>query len=302
MNKYLLCRPEGGLNDIFRQISRCINYCLLHGRILVIDTESTETFASPFRDYFSLLIKGLTVRLDTDEFLDFAETNQLSIYPPCVKLRYGTDRPYYKDRSENYCLDGASLTFDFKSEYSENILVHHQCGGGTPSDLLLNGLRLSPWLADRFRERWLSLLKPYVGIHIRDTDMKSSYEFLLPLIQRCPQVIFLATDSAAVQKRARQSRPSGLFMSEIPDYGGLPIHSHSVTPEEKQRVNSTAVIDLLILALAKKVHISTNRSGYSKLARRLNRKPIRVLRWFVGEEWGFRLRLRLHVIRNQFFP
>lgn len=299
MPKYLLCRPEAGLNDMLRQLGVCIEYCLREERVLVIDTEFTGVFASPFWDYFSLVIKGLTVRLDAMEFLDFAEANALSVYPLSIQLRYGSDRPNYDQVVGNVCLNGVPLTFDFKREYEEDILLHHQCGGGPPSDRLLTGMRLSPWLAARFNERWSSLSKPYVGVHIRDTDKKSSDAEVLSVIQRCPRAVFLATDSVAAQQRARQRRPSGLFMSEIPDHGGLPIHHQPVTSDEKRRDNTTAVIDLLILALAQEVHVSTRDSGYSRLALRLNGKQSLVLRWFSQAGWILRLRLRLHLGRNR---
>lgn len=299
MPKYLLCRPEAGLNDMLRQLSICADYCLRHGRVLVIDTQSTYVFASPFRDYFSLVVKGLAVRMDATEFLDFAEANNLSVHPPSIRLRYGSDRPVYVHETNRICLNGVPLTFDFKREYAEDILLHHQSGGGPPSDRLLKGMRLSPWLAGLFRERWSVLPKPYVGIHIRDTDKKSSDAGVLPVIQRCPRAVFLATDSAAAQQRARQLRSSGLFMSAIPDYGGLPIHHQPGTHEEKRRGNTTALTDLLILALAETVHVSTTGSGYSTLALRLNRKPSWVLRWFAGAGRGFRFRLWLHVFRSR---
>lgn len=285
---------------MLRQLSICADYCLRQGRVLVIDTESTHVFSAPFRDYFSLAIKRLTVRLDAAEFLKYAEANRLSIYPPSGKLRYGTDRPDYESDARNYCLNGVQQTFDFKREYAEDILLHHQCGGGQPSDRLVRGIRLSPWLAGCFQQRWSALPKPYVGIHIRDTDKKSSSEEVLPVIQRCRRAVFLATDSVAAQQRARQLRSTGLFMSEIPDYGGLPIHHQPVTPDEKRLGNATAVIDLLILSLAETVYVSTTGSGYSKLAQRLNGKQPWVLLWFSGAGRGFRLRLWLHVLRNRF--
>lgn len=299
MPKYLLCRPEAGLNDMLCQISVCIDYCLRHDRVLVIDTGFTDVFASLFRNYFSFEIDRLTVRLDAEDFLDFAEQHRLTVYPPSVKLRYEAGRPHYVEEARNYCLDGVPVTFDFKREYEEDILLHHQCGGGPPSDRLLRGLRLSPWITARFNERWSSLPKPYVGVHIRDTDKKSSHETVLPVIQRHSGAVFLATDSAPAQQRARQLRTTGLFMSEIPDYGGLPIHHQPVTPDEKRRDNTTAVIDLLILALAKTVYVSTTESGYSKLAQRLNRNQAWVFRWFAGAGQGLRFRLWLHLARNR---
>jgi hypothetical protein len=299
MPKYLLCRPEAGLNDMLCQISVCIDYCIHHGRVLVIDTGFTDVFASPFRDYFSFEIERLTVRLDAEKFLEFAEAHQLTIYPPLVKLRYGAGRPYYVEEVRNYCIDGIVLNFDFNRAYEEDILLHHQCGGGQPSDRLLRGLRLSPRLAARFNKRWSALPKPYVGIHIRDTDKTSSDETVRPVLAGHRGTIFLATDSVAAQQRARELRTEGLFMSGIPDRGGSPIHHHPSSPVEKKALNTTAVIDLLILALAQAVHVSTRDSGYSRLALRLNAKQSLVLRWFSGAGCLLRRRLRLHWDRNR---
>ncbi len=301
MAKYLLCRPEAGLNDMLRQLSICVDYCLLHDRILVIDTASTNVFSAPFADYFSLDIDGLTVRLAPEDFLDFAEANQLSIYPPVGKLRHGTERLRYDPELKNTCLGDVLLTFDFTREYAEDILLHHQSGGGPPTDRLMRGMRVSPRLAADFRQRWSALPKPYIGIHIRDTDKKSSFETVQPVLERVSGTVFLATDSAAAQQRAARLRPAGLFMSEIPDCGGAPIHYRSVSPEQKMTNNTTAVVDLLLLAFAEKIYVSTTESGYSRLALRLNRRQSWVLRWFAdaGAGRAFRLKLWIHIRRNQ---
>ena len=57
--KYILCRPVGGLNDIFCQIEKCWQYAEKYNRILIVDTDKSQgLLGQNFLDFFFLKKKN----------------------------------------------------------------------------------------------------------------------------------------------------------------------------------------------------------------------------------------------------
>ena len=83
--KYVLCRPEGGLNDMFVQISRCYEYCINNGRTLLVDTVNNDSFKDNFSFYFeskcSLLI------LDYNQISDILNMLKYNLLIYCNSFR-----------------------------------------------------------------------------------------------------------------------------------------------------------------------------------------------------------------------
>jgi hypothetical protein len=52
-DRFVLCMPAGGLNDVLCQIEKCWRYAERHGRKLVIDTAKTGLLDS-FDQYFKV--------------------------------------------------------------------------------------------------------------------------------------------------------------------------------------------------------------------------------------------------------
>lgn len=278
MDKYLICRPEGGFTDMLSQLGLCFDYCLRHGRVLVVDTENTLTFASPFSHYISLVHPSLQVVTDSREFIRMAVAQGLVVHPPHARLDpRGHEQPRYV-KNLNYCLGGIPVTFDFDCDHEAAVLIHQQCGR-MPFDFeFMSCLRLSPRLRGLVERRWASLPKPYIGVHVRNTDIKSDTSKVMPLIKRYPGGVFLATDSVAVQWSVRKVADRLVFISKIQNYrGGL--HRKPVPARMKMRINTTAIADLVLLALSKRVYVATEESGYSLLARELNRNRHVLVAW-----------------------
>jgi hypothetical protein len=298
---YVLCRPEGGLNDLLSQTGRCFDYCLRHGRTLVVDSENIETFAEPFARYFEINHPRVRVIRDASGFIAEAQARGLGVFPPHARLVHGEECPAYDAVQRNYCLGGEPVTFDFGRIYEAPVLIHHQCGMAPQGAEFLRSLRLSAEICREVAGRWRALPKPYLGVHIRHTDIKGDIGPVLPLFERYRGPVFLATDSAAVQARIRILRPRGLFTTDIPDFGGNALHFERVTGAMKTRVNMTAVVDLVLLALAENVYAAPGRSGYSILAKALNRTQQTAVRWIEARHAGagFVWALRLNLMRNK---
>jgi hypothetical protein len=97
--------------------------------------------------------------------------------------------PVYNEELLNF-VDGDSgeaLTFSFEKDWTEQLLVHCQCGGGKLGIACLGRLSLQPSISTTVLNRISLLPSDYIGVHVRNTDMQTAYkpffETLLPAIK-----------------------------------------------------------------------------------------------------------------------
>ena len=84
--KYLLCRPEGGFNDMLCQIYKCYQYCKKHNRCLLLDTKHTS-FGLSFHKYFTF-INNDNIIYDSDvifNLINDINNDSFSVHPSVVK-------------------------------------------------------------------------------------------------------------------------------------------------------------------------------------------------------------------------
>src|SRR6201995_4369148 len=78
--RLVLCRPQGGLNDILCQIEWVCCYAERHGRAVVIDTDYAH--ANSFRDRFSDYFVSGQRNLILNAAPIAATLEQLAVFPP----------------------------------------------------------------------------------------------------------------------------------------------------------------------------------------------------------------------------
>lgn len=144
--RYLLCRPHGGLNDTLCQIEKCWKYASKSNRILIIDTRNSGLHAH-FSEFFELRKKSSKFIFDTDQET-FEFLNGLTCHP--IELRGKLHiMGLALFTPANFVLKSnpsIHLSFDFSKEYEHAVLVHEQCGGGRLSMDLLEKIHISPGL------------------------------------------------------------------------------------------------------------------------------------------------------------
>jgi hypothetical protein len=262
-SKYILCRPEGGINDVFCQIQNCFQYAISHQRILLVDTHSTG-FHEPIGNYFISKAENLVFLKENEADIYFQKAT--SIYPSLTGSILGY-KPVYKE-SHNFCneLDGKTLSFDFQKGYEHQLLLHHACGGGTSSNSLFNYLTLSDVLKEKIVSLFLKIPKPYCSIHIRNTDLKTNYKEIF----RNPfsfKHIFLATDSKETLEYAKtECYEHKIFnFSTKLSSNDIPIHMHSINNPnslDRSTINTEAFIDLFLLGLGQQFVALPTQQGY----------------------------------------
>lgn len=286
MDRFVLCRPQGGLNDMLVQIEKCCRYADAARRRVIVDTDyrNTTHFRSPLSHYFVSRHRDLIL----DNPFSDAELDSFEVFPPELAGRVSSYAPRWRNDTKLHhdTRSGVSLTFDFQKKYSQQVLLHQQAGGGTLAPFALMRLRLHDALNDQLVLRLRSLPASYAALHIRHTDYMSHYRSLLSKLRGMRlSDVFVATDNVDVLGEVREelSGTKVHSFSVLPDNGGKPLH---VMPDRSTAgsLNRDAILDLLTLSLARRLFVaplSNNDrkplSGYSRLAVTLasNRQVLR---------------------------
>lgn len=280
MEKFVLCRPGGGLNDMLNQIERCCRYAEGHGRLVVVDTAYRHAlhFKDSFAKYFISREKPLLLQNPLPD----AVLDSLDVFPAALKGRLSSYRTLERAGAWVDSASGTPLTFDMERAYAETVLIHHQGGGGGLSGFLLARLRMQPRLLGLLEGRIRELDRPFAATHIRNTDMTTDYHAAIDrLRERRLPLLFVASDNAQVVRDFVAGLPETrvVSFSSLPDNGGLALHIGMPREAAEQR-NTDAILDVLTLALAKPLlrvrtqnAVNANYSGYTRLAALLNENP-----------------------------
>lgn len=265
-NKYLLCRPNGGINDTLCQIQKCIDYANKYNRVLVIDKNRYGQLKN-FSKFFEFE-NAPRIKIANKNLL--RSLNLLDCYPP--EMRGKIDK--YKTRLIDNALlfiDGTMTlsTFNFNLNYKENLLVHDQFGGGSLSFKLINQITIKKKWRPVIKKNLPFLGSNYTAIHIRNSDFKTNFRIFFNKIfpQLMGKKILLCSDDKTVAKFLKCNFKISLLS----------------TLNSKNDSELQSVIDLVALGGASELFYTNltygNYSGFSGLAGYLceNKKVIEQL-------------------------
>ena len=279
--KYVLCIPEGGLNDMLCQISRCNNYCIDNGRTLLIDTNNNSTFKDDFSFYFKS--KSDMLKLNYNEIIDILyvlKSCNAKCYPD---IDYINIKSYYCDK--NVCFvsneNNLPITFDFSNWYHETLLIYNNCGGGIPHNNIYNDICLTNNIKNIFNERLIKIyekinsvedesvneliIKSYTAVHIRNTDMKcSNINKFINSLSEIYNIFFVSTDCKK-SLDIINSKYNIIHFSNI-ENTDISLHRDIIDNNLKRIRNIDSIIDLLLLSFSNILIGSTDCSGYYILA------------------------------------
>ena len=277
--KYFICRPKGGLNDIFNQIEKSCRYCLTYRRKLYVDT-TRSGFLDTFNNYFvappyiTFEEKFGSIEYPASVFPDFLKNNIFD---------YETE-PAGKGGNIYKIKNGPIVDINFKKNYPEQYIIYEKSGGGGKSFNFIRRIRLK----DNIRCKIISIidgLGKYDAVHIRHTDYKTDYKpFLDSLADSIHNKIVVCTDSHEVQQYSIALFGDKLhIVTSIPDTQGETLHYNASL--DRYSTNVDSLVDLFILASSDKLYFSKTTkgkgkmSGFGKLARYLhgNKKVVKRL-------------------------
>jgi hypothetical protein len=283
VNKYLLCRPTGGINDIFCQIEMCWDYAEKYNRNLIIDTTNHLSLMANFSDFFSPLNRETHIN---NVFFSIPNEkkdilNNLTCRPCEIQHKI---HQYKASHTAEGTLDSASLvklTFDFDKNYIEDLLVHDQFGGGKLSFKLLERLVINDNIIDTIHERLNKFDPDYIAVHVRNTDYKTDYQTFFQKIYNdvANKSVLICSDDTAVIQYAKYFFNKSIILtsSDIPDLKGKPLHKmySYENREDVLNANINSIVDLVAMGLSRKLFITNTSffnifSGFSSLALHLN--------------------------------
>lgn len=267
--KFVLCRPRGGLNDTLCQIEQCWKYAEAFSRTLLVDSTRSGLLGD-FSDFFQPRDGGAQVHFRlTIPQLHFLDT--LPCHPHQLRGKLKTYQPAYSKAAGNY-LDKRTSTrlgFDFGRDYEEAVLVHEQCGGGTDSFALLGRITLADSLRPTVLDRIRQLGQDYVAVHVRNTDYKTAYEDLFKDVY--PKVsnksLLVCSDDAGVITHAKSFFDTSkiLTSSHATHSGNRSLHfKYKKHGSNRQRRAATidSLVDLIALGRASELYFANVTAGF----------------------------------------
>jgi hypothetical protein len=325
--RYLLSRPRGGLNDVLVQLEKSRRYAARFRRVLILDLTRSGMrlgFDALFtaRDDFGCDLIAWAPAMDP--VLDQCA----SVFPAPLTGRVSSyTAEWHRDLKQMYdTATTCSVNFDHHIDYSEQLLIYEQAGGGSVSLSALRHLRFSTEVANQVARRLIPIGTGYDAVHVRHTDYETDFEALFEksaaMFRR--RRLLVCSDSKKVKDYAETcfGRTTELIsVSEFPDLNGEPLFmSDKIAPHD-------AAVDLLsdLIAMARSdvflfAGLQSNRyavkySGFSILAEVLRQEPATIRGLFANADpqllkdmfetrpvqYGNGLQRRAWRLRNWFF-
>ncbi len=307
--KYLLCRPLGGINDTFNQIEKCSIYAERTGRTLVIDIAPTRLthwvlnlLDAP--ESQPAILVGVTEELR-------ASFERMDCVPPIVKgrifdyeVRQPAGRGAYLET-----VTGERISFDFKKDFDEPLLLHHDRGGGSLSRGFVDRWKVKEEVIPLLKKETPQLSERYYAVHIRSTDLKTNFDALLKRVRREAKAmkVLVCSDSNETLERARGLFPRNQVVT-FPDHRvpiGRPTHAIGAfgTPAEFHFGALQLLAEIRAMALSERFFFGSVRgqkgsqatvSGFSQLVNYLRDYRSSVAFFSYDTEFQSRNNPRLH--------
>lgn len=267
--KFLLCRPRGGLNDTLCQIEKCWKYAEQSSRTLLIDSTRSGLLGE-FSEFFQPREGAAHVHFHVAApQLNFL--NSLSCHPQALRGKLKTYQPTYAKEIGNYIdrLSGTRLGFDFDKNYDESVLLHEQCGGGTDSFALFDRLCLADDLRPLVLERLCPLGQNYLALHVRNTDYKTEYaDFfreIYPRVANKPLLVCSDDDAVIAHARAFFGQSKILTTRLSVHSGDRPLHfkyKKRGSDEQRRQAAIDTIVDLIALGRADELYFTNVTAGF----------------------------------------
>ncbi|WP_019628337.1 alginate lyase family protein [Thioalkalivibrio sp. AKL10] len=302
--RWLLCRPHGGLTDMLTQMWNCYDYAKRYDRKLVFDG-SRSGLLDDLGNYFMWIGDRDDGSLSLDDAtLSILNGLACKIFPIEGQLdryvvRVGKkEAPCIGEKLVRYESIGETpLTFCFDRDYPDELLVHEQSssvGGGGPKRAasMLRELCLTPEVAARCNKVLDNIPDEFSAIHVRNTDYETNYiPYLDSLAATIEGDVLICSDDARVREYAKMAfGPGRVFtVSEVPNTEGKRLHSNpKLDVADRFEHNVAAFVDLFAMACASRVYFTEvtkgKASGFSRLADILQKDPVCVSR-LLGRDW-----------------
>ena len=259
MVKYVLCRPGGGLNDCLKRIEVCHEYCKKYKRILLVDTNYDIYINEPFCKYFGF--NKTNVVSTNDAIHKIIADPTKTVYPKNLQGQLLSYKRIYSKNIRGYQTDDGTPLNVLPDDQTCDIILYHTCGGGIPK-LLMNKITINKDHCEIILQKYKLVPKPYISIHIRNTDYKLDYKTFYEANKNAinGKNVFLATDSIEARDYFKSKKNDIINFAQL-DKDNKPLHSQSIKFPLVE-----ALVDLIILGLGNHFILPPVQYGFTKLA------------------------------------
>jgi len=264
--RIVLCRPYTGLNDMLGNMECCYRYCKKNKRKLYVDG-AISGFLDDLSHYFIPLDNNISFKK-----VDFLQP-PFDVFPNCLNndlYNYGLKKE--EELSTSTSKGRIILTFDFKKNYKEQILVHAE--GGSKKDIglfMFTRFKLKEEVKLHIKKTIDDIKsqsgknKKYDAIHVRNTDFKTDYKSYFNNIKnKINKTTVLCTDDYGCQQYAKNFFDEKLkIVTDIPDLSAFEFKNlHHNKDIDRYKNNVDTLTDLFILACAERVYYAPIDCGY----------------------------------------
>jgi len=286
--RFLLCRPKGGLNDCLFQIYETLMHAIRSNRRLIIDTKNWG-LCDEFSNYFETILPFSNIKTALTTQMG-ERLNKESCYPHSFKGKLDSYKLDFSKQISNFVnRESAERPCIISPDPPETVLLHDQCGGGL-AYLALPYFKLTPDAASSITTKLATLPKNYKAIHLRSSDAHLDVKRFLyqakPLLQGSE--VLVCTDSQAAFKDSVVILNNSTIhqISPVPNTKkGQRLHDNPIHTNRDTNLHSIA--DIIGLANAKEIIFPSGpdifRSGFTELATELSSRDY-LLRQLLGKE------------------
>lgn len=264
--KYLLCLPQCGFNDQLSVINKCYLYAKLHNRILLIDT-TKSCYGINLSNYIKFInTNNVEIICDLNIIKNIISCHDFTIYPNIDKNILGT--MIVKDTGHGYKIKDSNIIIisNLNLNYIEDIVIYcnHKCDNINSN---IKMIHFTDIVKNEYINRLNKIPKPYLAIHIRNTDYKCDYKKLYYDNEKKilnEKNIYVATDDINALNFFKSKRNIYNFTTFQNKRTSNNLHY------DKSILSNTrfmdALCDLLILGSSYDI-LTISKGGYIKLAK-----------------------------------
>jgi hypothetical protein len=275
--KYLYVQPQGGFNDTLCVIKDSINYCKNKNVTLLIDTLNA-TYRINFADYFKFdnsISDHANIITDICKIKEIIKNKNIKIYPNNLDINEILNGKKKFNWTTNGYLDLENKPLslpDYSVFDAFDLAIHVSCGGEDAARKkpfsLYSKLILSDSLVNHAKEKYESIKKPYLSIHIRNTDYKCDYKSLFfqnEAMIRSYEAVHVSTDDKSSLDFFTSNNVKVINFTTFPQtiFGSGALHYAYIKPDIKIKDLFT---DILIASFSENI-ISVSKGNFIQLLR-----------------------------------
>jgi len=269
MAKYIYLQPRAsGLNDILCRINNALQYCERYNRIVLLDTK-LSCYKINFADYFEF---SNNIIIDSNIIKKISKNR--SIYPNVLNnkmddiiegtIKYERKLP---QQPHDWIYENEVLNIPDQNP-TEDIIINIESRDNVNTSFpIFKDLIIKPNVKQYCHNNYQKLPKPYLSIHIRNTDYKCDYKKLYnenkELIHQYKS-IYIATDDKSSLEIFKEQGLTIYNFTTFPDIISENLHySEDISGDIKIK---DLMSDLYLMSMSDKL-LSNSKGGFINLVK-----------------------------------